>query len=212
VKRERKAPAGGIVLEAKRNDWQTPEHVLERVRLLHPRGRIALDPCTAPDNPTKADWFCALGDAIHSRANDGFLASNDGLAFDWTKYSRGGLVFVNAPYGEGERGSEWCRKTADEARKGCFIVSLRYVNKTEQPYLMDALGAANMACFIRGRVAHRVPETGKLRSGGTYASWLLGFNVPSARLWRAALEPLCGSPSMQADGTERSLCWEVRPL
>lgn len=64
AKRERSAPVGTILKaqghKAKRNNWQTPEHVLERVRLLSPDGNIALDPATARDNPTRAGSYFAL--------------------------------------------------------------------------------------------------------------------------------------------------------
>lgn len=214
---ERAAPVGTILngRKAKRNDWQTPEHVLERVRLLAPGGWIAFDPASAPDNPTRALRYCAPlppGARARHLGTGGEWWGEDGLAHNWRSVAQNGLVYCNPPYGSGANGHAWLAKIAAEARRGVFVVALLGVARTEQPYMADTvLSAANAVCFVRGRISFRNPDTGDLVSGGCYASWLLGCNVPSLRLWREALEPLAGTESLMDKGA-RSLCVEWRAL
>lgn len=212
-KPERKAPTGTITKgEAKRNDWQTPEHVLERVRVLAPGGRIALDPATAPSNPTRALRYCAPGEMSqwHLGKGGGEWVAHDGLAADWLKLAKGGLVFVNPPYGRAAGGNEWIRKIGEEGRKGCRMVALLGVSRTEQGYMVGMLREANLVCFIRGRVAFRNPSTGDLVSGNSYSSWAIGFNLDPRR-FRVALEPLAGTPTLRERG-ELSGCFRLEAL
>lgn len=212
-KRWRKAPAGTISGKAKRNDWQTPEHLLAGVRAVSPTGAIHLDPATAPDNPTRARKFCAPAPKSrwHLRAkNGGAWVARDGLGVDWVKEAAGGLVFCNPPYGAGGGGRDWLAKIAREAERGAVVVALLSVSRTEQPYLTGPLRAANSVCFVRGRVAFRNPDSGDLVGGGCYSSMFLGFNVPLWR-FRMGLEPLAGTRRLVERG-EQSACFELRPL
>lgn len=209
-------PAGTILQaqghKAKRNDWQTPEHVLERIRLLAPSNDISFDPASDWYNPTAAMRFCSPRAPSTGPARGSWVGP-DGLAEEWKELARGGLVFLNQPYGSGAGGGAWLAKTAEEARRKVFIASLLGVARTEQPYFADTvLAEAQAACFVRGRIAFRNPDTGDLVSGGCYASWILGFNVRSMRRWKRALGPLCGSRTMQERGTEHSICVELKVL
>lgn len=86
-----------------RDDWETPDCVLERVRRVWP---IALDPC-APlgRNPVGAK---------HT-----FDESTDGLTASWYDYTNGGegLVFVNYPYSQ----KGWLEKCD---KSGCEVIAL----------------------------------------------------------------------------------------
>lgn len=218
-KAARKAPSGTITQgKAKKNDWQTPEHILEAVRTLDPNGVIALDPATAPDNPTGALRFCSpeqprltigrLDPAF--RANGGRWIGPNGLEQGWRAVVGDGLVFVNPPYGAEADGVAWWRKIAKEARRGCRIVHLIGVSRTEQEYATACMQEANVVCFVRGRVAFRNPATGDLVSGGCYASMLLGYNLAPWR-FRRAFEGVAGTSGLQRRG-KRSACFELRAL
>ena len=84
----------GTLHSSVRQDWQTPDDVLDVIRRVGP---IALDPCTTPDNPTGAQcWITPtspLGCGLtHSRG--------------WPQLACGGLTYVNPPYGR-EVGRYW---------------------------------------------------------------------------------------------------------
>ena len=217
-KTARKANAGTVTGKGKtkQNDWQTPEHILEAVRELG-GGAIGLDPATASDNPTGALRFCALErprlDALEpqsTRANGGRWIGSDGLVQGWRAVVGEGLVFCNPPYGAEANGVAWWQKVAAEARKGCRIVHLVGVSRTEQEYATACMREANVVAFVRGRVAFRNPRTGDLVSGGCYASMVLGYNLTPWR-FRRAFEGVAGTPTLQGRG-ERSTCFELRAL
>lgn len=79
-----------------KDDWCTPEVVLERVRRV---GDIGLDPCSNPRS---------IVNARHSagRAREGEW--RDGLNMGWSGY---GLVFLNPPYGRNI--GKWVVKCAE---------------------------------------------------------------------------------------------------
>lgn len=81
-------PVHGTLLSGK-TTHQTPEWFLEMVRQIGP---IMLDPATAPDNPTDAKH-------IHTQtiSDAGDVIGSCGLRAKWAV--RGGLVFINPPYG-----------------------------------------------------------------------------------------------------------------
>ncbi len=56
-----------------RDDWQTPEIVLQRVRRVN---KISLDPCTTPTNPTKAEMWASTCEIDFS--------AKDGLQIPWS--------------------------------------------------------------------------------------------------------------------------------
>lgn len=76
---------------SERQDWQSPEWLLERVRRVGP---IVLDPATAPNNPTRALHF--YSQQKPTSPVQGTWLGPCGLAGTWTKV---GLIWVNSPYG-----------------------------------------------------------------------------------------------------------------
>ena len=111
--------------EAK-DDWQTPECVLERVRRID---RIGLDPASCPGNPT--------GARVH------LTPKQDGLSCTW---KNSGLVWVNPPYKP-----PWYRTILSEANGGAEIVAL-LMAKPGAGYFQDLAGVASAICFWRGRL------------------------------------------------------------
>lgn len=116
-----------------RDDWNTPESILSRVRAVGP---IALDPCSNPHSTVRAEKeLCA-----------------DGLEFPWA--SRKGLVFVNPPYGRSLK--TWVLKCAVEAQQGAEIVLLvpaRPGTSWWREYVLGrgAIPLAARVCFLYGR-------------------------------------------------------------
>jgi hypothetical protein len=82
------------MLSSDNPNWQTPETVLERVRIMGP---IRLDPATVTSNPTRADYINTPG--------------RDGLVVPWT-LGAGGLIYLNPPYGRTI--AKWCEKAIME--------------------------------------------------------------------------------------------------
>lgn len=126
-----------VLMSSKRDDWRTPECVLELVRKLGP---IALDPCTWPGNPTGATEF--------------FTADEDGLGRSWETVPPG-LVFVNPPYGRAI--VRWINKCAAEAGEGAEIVALVPARPDTRWWKMVTY-TASAVCFWRGRMVFQGAE------------------------------------------------------
>lgn len=144
----------------------TPPRVLEPVRAYF-GGEIDLDPATEQDNPTGANTYFT-----------GSLPVVDGLLQPWNlpayPFTR---VFVNPPYGKTLK--LWLEKIREEARRGCEIVALLPVSRTEQLYMMDTLAGpeSSALCFVRKRVNFLRPGLKERANGNPYASVLVGYSV-----------------------------------
>jgi hypothetical protein len=197
-KKQPKVQAGGVLREALACDWRTPERILERVRAYF-GGPIPFDPCTGPENPTRALRFCTGGieapasasvpslfpdaEAPTAREQAGLaLARASGLATSWAW-----PTWCNPPFGEELR--DWLAKVRREAARGCEVVLLLPCSRWETDYFQELWTAAVAVCFIRRRVDFISAIDGQPVKGNPYASMLLGFNVSPAR-WREAFEPL----------------------
>lgn len=168
-----KVQAGGIIRSAIDTTWQTPEWLLEVVRPIFPDRVIPFDPATAPNNPTKAERFCA-GPAGTLFAKD-TLESKNGLevSWDWP-------FWVNPPFKR-----EWIEKIGREGEKTRGIALLPN-NRTEMPFMQHALKIARSICFVdaepfqRGlQNPHRIAFISSLDgvpcTANPYASIVLGF-------------------------------------
>lgn len=117
------------LLSSEKMDWQTPDNILELVRVVAP---IGLDPCTTQENPTDASVFiCPPG---------------DGLRYEWR---RSGLVYCNPPYGSAL--ADWARKMAVEGKAWTEIIGLvpaRPDTRWWHSYIVEA----DAICFWRGRL------------------------------------------------------------
>jgi len=136
----------------------TPEYVLEPVRKL--LGSIELDPCTEPDNPTKARHFYCL--------------PADGCALPW----RASTVFCNPPYGEIRR--RWVKRCIEEggARKVVLLIPAHTETKTFQM----ALEACTDVLFVRARLRFGVLRANRRQEAASHGSALFGFGVSLAPL------------------------------
>lgn len=104
----------------------TPPYVLEPVRLA--LGGIDLDPCTEPDNPTRAERF--------------FTQEDDGLRQPWS-----GAVYCNPPYGKARE--PWVNMCISHAIAGAPVVLL-IPSHTDTRVVQRCLETATSVVFIRG--------------------------------------------------------------
>lgn len=166
---------------AKNTLWLTPDDPeLNAVRAYAP---IGLDPCTQPDNPTKAAKF--------------FTEADNGLVLPWGGY---GLVFSNPPYSltpEDKAAKKkppiraWSKKIGDEAKLGVEIIALlpcgaRFSTAYWQANILRN-PTLKVTCFKEGRVKFRNGVTGEIGSDNNYDSVFYGFNVDRDR-FAAAFE------------------------
>ncbi|MFD3263165.1 DNA N-6-adenine-methyltransferase [Phenylobacterium ferrooxidans] len=131
----------------------TPGYVLEPIR--EHLGGIGLDPCTEPDNPTRADTFYCL--------------PQDGCALPWDAQT----VFCNPPYGEAK--DRWAARciTEGEHRKVLLLIPAHTENRT----LQRCLSACTSAMFIKARLRFGVLRDNGRQEAASHGSVLLGFGV-----------------------------------
>ena len=120
-----------VLHSSKRMDWQTPEHVLDRVRAIGP---IGLDPATTSDNPTGARLFLTPED--------------DGLETYWPKTEAREAVWLNPPYGRQLR--EWVAvwRCSVWAHHRLLLVPSR----TDTAWWRLAWDFSKAVCFVSGRL------------------------------------------------------------
>lgn len=129
------------MMSSAKGDWFTPEIVLYLVRELGP---IALDPCTAPFNPTRARSYV-------TREHDGLRDECDWVALARmdTVGDGGTLIYVNPPYGRGiER---WLARCADAGAAGAELIAL-VPARTDAKWWQSHVTTADVVCFWRGRL------------------------------------------------------------
>ena len=124
--------------------WQTPDNVLEKIRELSLTGEIGLDPCTVPENPTRARTF--------------YTPAEDGLARPWS--SDKGIVYCNPPYGR--ELALWARKLVSEVKSGrvreaALLVPARTDTSAFHTWIG---GEASAIAFLKGRIRFRGAPAG----------------------------------------------------
>jgi len=131
----------------------TPDYVLEPIRQL--LGGIGLDPCTEPDNPTRAAQFYHL--------------PADGCAQPWTADT----VFCNPPYGEAK--DRWVDKCIAEgaARKVVLLIP----SHTETRTFQSALRACTSVVFVQARLRFGVLRENRRQEAASHGSAIFGFGV-----------------------------------
>jgi hypothetical protein len=161
LKQQRKSFAGHWFDNAKRRRPEhhsrqamlTPTYVLEPIRKL--LGGIDLDPCTEPDNPTRADRFYCLPE--------------DGALLPWGART----VFVNPPYGEAR--GRWVDRCIDEGR-ACKVVLL-IPSHTETQTFQRALMHCDSVLFVRARLRFGVLRENRRQEAASHGSAVFGFGV-----------------------------------
>jgi hypothetical protein len=131
----------------------TPGYVLEPVREL--LGGIGLDPCTEPDNPTRARKFYCL--------------PADGCALPWDAET----VWCNPPYGEAR--NRWVDRciAEGERRKVLLLIPAHTETRTFQ----RALGACTSVLLVRARLRFGVLRENGRQEAASHGSALFGFGV-----------------------------------
>lgn len=119
----------GYMPKAVKNDWRTPQEVLDRLRITW--GAVDLDPCPS----TVKDFQFARKNLVQPEY--------DGLIAAWA-----GEVFVNPPFGDLDR---WTAKCVQESRRTAAIILL-LPSRTDTAYWQDDIRTASAICFWRGRL------------------------------------------------------------
>ncbi len=145
----------------------TPQHILAVVREFSP---IGFDPCTTRDNPTGAISYC-------------YRPHHDGLVVDWCLDCHGGgrLTWVNHPYSAGEP-MKWADKMAQEAVRGCEIISLGAAD-TSTKAMQFLLDHADAVAFWRKRICFLRPD-GAYEQGAKFANASFYFGERAGRFRR----------------------------
>jgi hypothetical protein len=165
----------------------TPAYVLEPVRDL--LSGIGLDPCTEPDNPTRADRFYCL--------------PADGCAEPWDAET----IFCNPPYGEAR--NRWVERCIDAGAAGSKVALLIPAH-TETRIFQKALAASTSVLFVQARLRFGVLRENRRQEAASHGSALIGFNVDlspldlgvafrrgTARAPSSEREPSCDHPPMK---------------
>ena len=132
----------------------TPSYVLEPIRSV--LGGIDLDPCTEPDNPTKAARFYCL--------------PGDGCSLPWDA----DRIFVNPPYSAAK--DRWVNRCLAEGATGRKIVLLIPAH-TETRTFQTALAGCRTVLFVRARLRFGVLRDNGRQEAASHGSAIFGFNV-----------------------------------
>lgn len=133
----------------------TPAYVLEPVRGAL-GGRIGLDPCTEPDNPTSAERF--------------YAPPENGVTLPWDADS----IFINPPYGKAR--NLWVRRCVEAGNAGRRVVLLMPA-ATDTRSFQVAMATASAVVFIRGRVKFGMLRPNRRQVAASHPSALIGWNV-----------------------------------
>jgi hypothetical protein len=126
---------------------------LEPIREL--LGGIGLDPCTEPDNPTKAD-------AWYSPPQDGCS-----LPWDWP------AVFCNPPYGEAR--NRWVDRCIEEGKHRKVVLLIP--SHTETRIFQKAMEMSDSVLFVQARLRFGVVRDNGRQEAASHGSAILGFGV-----------------------------------
>lgn len=122
-----------------RQDWRTPEHLLDLVRGV---ADIGLDPC-------------ASSDPAHHFARVNVTQAEDGLSVDWgALIGPHELAYVNPEYGRAL--PSWVGKWADEPVESVLLAPAR----TDTRWFRDATAACSARCLWYGRLTFRGAAAG----------------------------------------------------
>lgn len=132
----------------------TPEYVLALVRKLF-GGRIDLDPCTEPNNPTGARLFYSLPE--------------DGRVLPWDARN----VFCNPPYGEAR--NKWVDRCIASGKVRPTVLLIPAHTETQTAQL--ALRECTSVCFVQARLRFGAVRKNGRKEAASHGSMILGFGV-----------------------------------
>lgn len=117
------------LLSSDRQDWETPDWLLDDVRRVFGR-EIACDPCTTAANPTRARVF-------HT--------PDDPPPGCWA-----GPWFCNPPYGRA-LATQWAPMIARQQWEGIALLPAR----TDTAWFASVWASSGLVCFLRGRLTFK---------------------------------------------------------
>lgn len=132
------------LMASAKQDWQTPDNVLDVVRSIAP---IALDVCTVDSNPTGAARF--------------YTPKTDGLGgrSPWDVYGPDQALWMNPPYGRAcvPWVQQWCEVVGANMDSHMFAL---VPARTDTGFFHDLMSYADRVCFVRGRLVFRGAPAG----------------------------------------------------
>ena len=134
--------------------WNTPAEIVNMIREVA-NGRIALDPCSNRYSVVQAEV-----EYVHPH--------QDGLSQDWSQDARGGLVYVNPPYGRAL--AAWAPKIALEAKAGVELLVLVFA-KTDTRWFRELAAVSDGVAFLPRRI--RFTHGGNELDAATHPSALI---------------------------------------
>lgn len=148
------------LLTSDREDWCTPDHIIDRVRLVD---TIGLDPCSNPSSLVGATTELSLS------------KGDDGLVVPWGGQ---GLVYVNPPYGR--KVSKWVQKISFEAQSTDIIALL--AARTDTKWFHELiLPYASSIVFVKGRIKFIDGVTGMVGHPAPFPSMIVHYSVDSEK-------------------------------
>lgn len=142
------------------NVFLTPAYILEAVRAIF-GAAIGLDPCTEPDNPTRAERWYAL--------------PVDGLQQPWDAAT----IYVNPPYGEARR--PWIRRCLELGQARRAAILLLVPADTDTALGQAVITGADAVLFVAGRLDFGTVRPNGTKWRATHASMLAGWGVDLGR-------------------------------
>lgn len=138
----------------------TPEYALEPIRAAL-GGTNELDPCTEPDNPTRAERFYCLPD--------------DGAALPWEAAS----IFVNPPYAKARE--RWVHRCIEAGATGAKVALLIPAH-TDTRIFHAALAAADAVTLVQGRLKFGIPREDGRQMAASHGSAIFTWGCDFSRL------------------------------
>ncbi len=132
----------------------TPSYVLGPIRELF-GGRIGLDPCTEPDNPTEAQRF--------------YCPPQDGCVLSWDMPT----VFVNPPYGAAK--DRWVQRCIEEGRHRAVVLLIPAHMETRTS--QAALKACVSVLFVQARLRFKLVRENGRHEAASHGSAIYGFGI-----------------------------------
>ena len=127
----------GAIIDSTSVHWNTPKWLVDLVS--EALGGIDLDPCSNDHSIVPAGRKVQLPE--------------DGLAVDWTEYSR---VYVNPPYGRGI--SKWIENAWLASTKGSHVIMVIPAAVDTKHWHRYVWRYAAAICFLKGRVKFDLPD------------------------------------------------------
>lgn len=146
----------------------TPAYILEPIREAL-GGEIGTDPCTEPDNPTRARLYYT------GERQSGYDRSPDGSAGMWE-----GSVFCNPPYGEAR--ARWVDRCIKHGAVAPTILLIPA--HTETAIVQKALASCDWAVFVKARIRFALVRENGRHEAASHGSVIIG--------WNCAPDPVAG--------------------